>query len=140
MGTPGDKAAPLSQTTTRGRVRPRQNPALVQVRRGLIPARGSVATSEVSGAGVLFARPLVGSRCTAGQGPLAQKTPTPLTRLPRASRGAPMSSPPHPDSLGVTQFAGRQAKVTCVIRSPSVSKVQVVSFTKWPGERGRPLR
>ena len=32
-------------------------------------------------AGVLFARPLVGSRWTAVQGPLAQKTPTPLTAL-----------------------------------------------------------
>jgi hypothetical protein len=30
------------------------------------------------GAGVLFARPLVGSGWTARRGPLAEKTPTPL--------------------------------------------------------------
>jgi len=40
----------------------------------------SRATSR---AGVFFARPLVGSRWTAGQGPLAQKTPTLLARLTR---------------------------------------------------------
>jgi hypothetical protein len=34
------------------------------------------STSGVRSAGVLFARPLVGSRWTADQGPLAQKTPT----------------------------------------------------------------
>ena len=40
----------------------------------------------MSSAGVLFARPLVGSRWTAAQGPLAQKTPT-LLNLPfRATR------------------------------------------------------
>jgi len=44
---------------------------------GPVPGFGSV-----SGVGVLFARPLVGSRWTAAQGPLAQKTPTPLTALP----------------------------------------------------------
>jgi aldose sugar dehydrogenase len=39
-------------------------------------------------AGVLFARPLVGSRWTASQGPLAQKTPTLLNRLRLATRRA----------------------------------------------------
>jgi len=33
----------------------------------------------LSSAGIFFARPLVGSPWTAGQGPLAQKTPTLLT-------------------------------------------------------------
>ena len=42
---------------------------------------------RVSSAGVLFARPLVGSRWTAGRGPLAQKTPT-LLDPPRVTRGA----------------------------------------------------
>ena len=36
----------------------------------------------MSSAGVFFARPLVGSRWTAGQGPLAQKTPTLLSLSP----------------------------------------------------------
>jgi len=35
----------------------------------------------VHSAGVFFARPLVGSRWTARQGPLAQKTPTLLNPL-----------------------------------------------------------
>ncbi len=39
----------------------------------------------MSSAGVFFARPLVGSRWTAGQGPLAQKTPT-LLDLPPCAR------------------------------------------------------
>src|SRR6266550_1318964 len=38
----------------------------------------------MSSAGVFFARPLVGSRWTVRQGPLAQKTPTLLT--PNATR------------------------------------------------------
>src|SRR5207237_4345604 len=50
-------------------------------------ARGVLLRGQrVSSAGVLFARPLVGSRWTAAQGPLAQKTPT-LLNLPfRATR------------------------------------------------------
>ena len=40
----------------------------------------------VGSAGVPFARPLVGSRWTADQGPLAQKTPTLLNPPPRAAR------------------------------------------------------
>ena len=37
----------------------------------------------MSSAGVFLARPLVGSRWTTGQGPLAQKTPTLLEPLVR---------------------------------------------------------
>ena len=63
-------------------------------RRGLGAAAGPVAGGPltakrhrgVSSAGVFFARPLVGSRWTAGQGPLAQKTPTLLNLPPRATR------------------------------------------------------
>ena len=52
-------------------------------------ARGVLSRGRsMSSAGVLFARPLVGSRWTADQGPLAQKTPTLLNLPPRAARGA----------------------------------------------------
>src|SRR5438094_1953558 len=44
--------------------------------------------SETRSAAVFFARPLVGSRWTAGQGPLAQKTPTLLNRVLRGTRAA----------------------------------------------------
>ena len=43
---------------------------------------------SVSSVGVLFARPLVGSRWTAAQGPLAQKTPTLLNPHRATRRGA----------------------------------------------------
>ena len=46
----------------------------------------------LSSAGVFFARPLVGSRWTAGQGPLAQKTPTLLNLHLRASCAATSSA------------------------------------------------
>ena len=70
----------------------------------------------VSSAGVFFARPLVGSRWTARQGPLAQKTPT-LLSLPRATRTSlarPLRSvaPSNPyfpcedDALGICECAG----------------------------------
>ncbi|HYV22562.1 MAG TPA: hypothetical protein VEN31_07900, partial [Candidatus Bathyarchaeia archaeon] len=48
-------------------------------------------------AGVFFARPLVGSRWTVRQGPLAQKTPTLPSPLPdptRAHRRAVLCDPP----------------------------------------------
>jgi len=48
----------------------------------------------LSSAGVLFARPLVGPRWTAGQGPLAQKTPTLLQRVSVPPAGSPPSSFP----------------------------------------------
>jgi hypothetical protein len=51
-----------------------------------VPAAGALSQGQgpltakrgapVGSAGVFLARPLVGSRWTAGQGPLAQKTPT----------------------------------------------------------------
>ena len=42
-----------------------------------VPAAGVLSRgAAVGSAGVFLARPLVGSRWTAGQGPLAQKTPT----------------------------------------------------------------
>src|SRR5216683_228068 len=83
MGATRQQAPPLSQTTTRCRLRLGEDPTLLQVRRALI-SRAAVLSRlrGPSGAGVLFARPLVGSRWTAGQGPLAQKTPTPLTPSP----------------------------------------------------------
>src|SRR5439155_6177059 len=55
---------------------------------GALRARVLSRGRSVSSAGVLFARPLVGSRWTADQGPLAQKTPTLLNLPPRAARGA----------------------------------------------------
>src|SRR5438132_6761748 len=46
-----------------------------------------IRPSKQSSAGVFFARPLVGPRWTAGQGPLAQKTPTLLNPVPATPAG-----------------------------------------------------
>jgi len=53
-----------------------------------------------SSARVFFARPLVGSRWTARQGPLAQKTPTLLNLLRATSRR------PDPPPEGTAEVAG----------------------------------
>ena len=51
-----------------------------------MPPRVLPRGQRVSSVGVFFARPLVGSRRTARQGPLPQKTPTLLDHFRRASR------------------------------------------------------
>src|SRR5437773_3935908 len=94
--------------------------------------RGAMRASSV---GVFFARPLVGSRWTAGQGPLAQKTPT-LLNLPLGPPAAAAGQPrrPYADIGGALKESGERrrndVRIQTVLRRQRSSscRVDVVVF------------